>query len=315
MMRDYIKLVRVPNLIFIAAIQLLMHYCVVTPILETHGIMPSMSLFQLVLLVIATVFIAAGGYVINDYFDMRIDEINKPNTRIVGQSVSRKQAMLFYQILSGIGVATGLLLSLYCAKSITFAFIFLMVLGLLWFYSSSYKRQLVTGNSIVSLSAAMVPFIVALFENRFLLLEFGPSEELILVSNTIMGWLGGFALFAFLWTFIREVIKDIEDIEGDREMESHTFPVVLGIDKTKILLYLLIIIALIAGGYTVFFVVPLEGSFSWRYFLSVIAIPSVFLIYLLFKARGKADYHQAANVAKVIMAIGTLYSVVVWHLM
>ncbi len=315
MMRDYIKLVRVPNLIFIAVIQLLMHYCVVAPILKTHGITPSMSLFQLMLLVIATVFIAAGGYVINDYFDMRIDEINKPDTRIVGQSVTRRQAMLFYQVISGIGVAAGLLLSLYHARSITYAFIFLMVLGLLWFYSSSYKRQFIIGNLIVSLSAAMVPFLVALFENRFLLLEFGPSEELILVSNTIMGWLGGFALFAFLWTFIREVIKDMEDVEGDREMESHTFPVVLGIAKTKILLYLLIIIALITGGYTIFFVVPLEGSLSWRYFLSLIVIPSIFLIYLLFKARGKADYHYAANVAKLIMLIGTVYSVVVWFLM
>jgi len=315
MIKDYIKLVRVPNLVFIAGIQLLMHFAVVTPILKTHGIAPSMSFFQLMLLVVATVLIAAGGYVINDYFDMRIDEINKSDTRIVGQSVSRKEAMLFYQILSGIGVAAGLLLSLYYAQSITYAFIFLMILGLLWFYSSSYKRQLVIGNSIISFLAAMVPFIVALFENRFLLLEYGPSEELILISNTIMGWLGGFALFAFLWTFIREIIKDIEDEEGDREMESHTFPVVLGIAKTRILLYMLIIIALAIGGYMIFFVIPLKDSFSWRYFLSLIAIPAIFLMYLLFKARSKADYHQAATMAKVIMLTGTLYSLVVWYFM
>lgn len=315
MIGDYIKLVRVPNLIFIVVIQLLMHYCVVTPVLSMYGIAPSMSLFQLVLLIIATVFIAAGGYVINDYFDMRIDEINKPDTRVVGQSVTRRQAMLFYQVISGIGVAAGLFLSLYYARSITYGFIFLMILGLLWFYSSSYKRQLVIGNSVVSLLAAMVPFIVALFENRFLLLEYEPSEELVLISNTIMGWLGGFALFAFLWTFIREVIKDMEDIEGDREMESHSFPVVLGIANTKILLYLLIIIALATGWYTVFFIVPLEGSLSWRYFLSVVAIPALFLIYLMFKAQGKTDYHYAANVAKLIMISGTLYSVVAWYLM
>jgi 4-hydroxybenzoate polyprenyltransferase len=302
-------------LIFIVVIQLLMHYCVVTPVLSMYGIAPSMSLFQLVLLIIATVFIAAGGYVINDYFDMRIDEINKPDTRVVGQSVTRRQAMLFYQVISGIGVAAGLFLSLYYARSITYGFIFLMILGLLWFYSSSYKRQLVIGNSVVSLLAAMVPFIVALFENRFLLLEYEPSEELVLISNTIMGWLGGFALFAFLWTFIREVIKDMEDIEGDREMESHSFPVVLGIANTKILLYLLIIIALATGWYTVFFIVPLEGSLSWRYFLSVVAIPALFLIYLMFKAQGKTDYHYAANVAKLIMISGTLYSVVAWYLM
>ena len=314
MIRDYIKLVRIPNLIFIAGIQLLMHFAVVTPILKTYAnITPSMTSFQLMLLIVATVFIAAGGYVINDYFDMRIDEINKPDKRIVGQSVSKKQAMFFYQILSGIGVAAGLLLSLYYAQSITYAFIFLMILGLLWFYSSSYKRQLVVGNSIVALLAAMVPFIVALFENRFFLLEYGFSEELLFLSNTIMHWLGGFALFAFLWTFIREVIKDIEDEEGDREMESHTFAVVLGIAKTKILLYTLIIISLAIGGYMVFFVVPIEASFSWRYFLSLVVIPAMFLIYFLAKARNKADFRQAASATKLIMLTGTLYSLVVWY--
>jgi 4-hydroxybenzoate polyprenyltransferase len=292
MIIDYIKLIRIPTLIFIAGIQLLMHFCIVTPIVNAHGIEPSMGLFQLILLIVATVFIAAGGYIINDYFDIRIDEINKPDTQIVGKSVSRKQAMFFYQAMSAIGVAAGLLLSYY-AKSLTYAFIFLMTLGLLWFYSSSYKRQLVIGNSIVAILAAITLFIVALFENRFLLLEYGPSEELVLISNSIMGWIGGFSLFAFLWTFIREVIKDIEDEEGDREMESHTFPVVLGIAKTRILLYILITVALGIGAYMVFFVIPLEGSLSWRYYLCGIVIPAIILMYLIYKAKDKEEYIQA----------------------
>jgi 4-hydroxybenzoate polyprenyltransferase len=320
MMTDYIKLIRVPNLIFIAGIQLLMHFCIVTPIVNAYGIElgielePSMSLAQLILLIVATVFIAAGGYIINDYFDIRIDEINKPDTQIVGKSISRKQAMFFYQAMSAIGVAAGLLLS-YSAGSLTYAFIFLMTLGLLWFYSSSYKRQLVVGNSIVAILAAMTLFIVALFENRFLLLEYGPSEELVLISNSIMGWIGGFSLFAFLWTFIREIIKDIEDEEGDREMESHTFPVVLGIAKTRILLYILITTTLGIGAYMVFFVVPLESSLSWRYYLCGIVIPAIILMYLIYKAKDKEDYRTSAHVAKVIMVIGTLYSLLVWYLM
>ncbi len=313
-MINYIKLIRVPNLIFIIVVQLLMHFCIVTPVLNTHDVAPSMSLLQLILLIVATVFIAAGGYIINDYFDMRIDEINKPDTRIVGKSLSRKQAMFFYQVMSGIGLAAGLLLSYY-AESLTYAFIFLMILGLLWFYSSSYKRQLVIGNSIVSLLAAMVPFIVALFENRFLFMEYGPSEELIFVSNTIMRWLGGFALFAFLWTFIREIIKDIEDEEGDREMESHTFPVVLGLVKTKILLYVLILFALGVGLYMILFAIPLGGSLSWRFYLSGIGIPAIILMYLIYKAQDKSDYHMASHVTKAIMVIGTLYSLLVAYLM
>ena len=313
-MLEYIKLIRLPNLIFIAGIQLLMHFCIITPVVNVHGITPAMSLFQLILLIVATVFIAAGGYVINDYFDIRIDEINRPDTQIVGKSISRKQAMFFYQIISAIGVVAGLLLSYY-AESLTYAFIFLMTLGLLWFYSSSYKRQLIIGNSIVSILAAMATFIVALFENRFLFLEYGPSEELMLISNSIMGWIGGFSLFAFLWTFIREVIKDMEDEEGDREMESHTFPVVLGISKTRMFLYVLIAIALGIGAYMVFFVIPLEGSLSWRYYVCGIVIPAIILMYLIYKAKDKDDYHTGAHVAKVIMVIGVLYSLLVWYLM
>lgn len=312
-MINYIKLLRIPNLIFIALIQFLMHFCVVTPVLKSYEIEPSMSVFQLILLVIATSFIAAGGYIINDYFDVRIDEINRPDTRIVGKSLTRKQTMTFYQIISGIGVLAGLVLCYY-AQSLTYAFIFLMTLGLLWFYSSSYKRQIVIGNLIISVLAAMVPFIVALFENRFLLLEYGLSEEMLYLNTSIMYWMGGFAFFAFIWTFIREVIKDMEDEKGDREMECHTFPVVLGMSKTKIILYVLILIALLLGGYIVFLVVPLEGSLSWRYYLSGIGIPALVLIYLIYKARSKGDYHLCAQVTKVIMFIGTLYSVLVLYM-
>jgi len=187
--------------------------------------------------------------------------------------------------------------------------------GLLWFYSSSYKRQLVVGNMIVSVLAAMTPFIVALFDSRFLFLEYEPSEKLSFISNSIMFWIGGFALFAFLWTFIREIIKDIEDVEGDREMESHTFPVVLGIAKTRALLYVLITLVSGLGAYMVFFVVPFEGSLSWRFYLSGIVIPAMVLIYLIYKAKDKDDFRPAAHTAKVIMVVGTLYSVVVWYLM
>jgi len=313
MMIDYLKLVRVPNLVFIAGIQFLMHFCVVMPVLNSYGIEPSMGVFQLSLLIVASVFIAAGGYIINDYFDIRIDEINKPDTQIVGKSVSRKQAMFFYMVISSIGVVAGLALSYY-AQSLTYAFIFLMTVGLLWFYSSSYKRQLVVGNSIVSALAALTPFIVALFENRFLFLTYGPSEKLQLICNSIMCWTGGFSLFAFLWTFIREIIKDIEDEEGDREMESHTFPVVLGIVKTKILLYFLITVALGIGAYMVFFVIPFESSLSWRYYLCGIVIPAIILVYLIYKAQEKDDYHLGAHVTKAIMVIGTLYSLLVWYL-
>ena len=314
MILNYIKLLRIPNLVFIACLQLLMHYCIAVPLAGVYGITPAMSLFRLILLIVATVFIAAGGYVINDYFDMRIDEINNPDTRIVGKNLSRKETLGFYTVISVIGVLAGMILC-YFAHSLTYAFIFLIIVGLLWFYSSSYKRQLIVGNLVVSVLAAMVPFIVALFEMRFLLLECKASEELMLVCTSIIRWIGGFALFALIWTFIREIIKDIKDEEGDREMECHTIPVVLGIEKSKIIIYLLIVIALGLGFYFVFGIIPLKGSLSWRYFLSGIVIPAIVLLYLIYKAKDKDDYRLSAQVVKAIMIIGTLYSLLVWYLL
>ena len=318
MILNYIKLLRVPNLIFIAGIQLLMHYCVAVPLAGSYGIALPISLLQLVLLIVATVFIAAGGNIINDYFDMRIDEINNPDTRIVGKYLSRKETLSFYTVITVIGILAGAVLC-YFARSLTYVFIFLMVVGLLWFYSSSYKRQLIVGNLVVSVLMAMVPFVVALFEMRFLLLEYMPSEELrveqMLVNSSIIRWIGGFSLFVFCWTFIREVIKDMKDEAGDREMECHTIPVVWGVGKSKIIISLLIVMALGVGAYFVFGVIPLEGSLTWRFFLSGIVIPAIVLLYLIYKAEDKEDYRWGAHVAKAIMIIGTLYSVVVWYLL
>ena len=314
MILNYIKLLRIPNLIFIAGVQLLMHYCIAVPLAGSYGMALPISLFQLILLIVATVFIAAGGYVINDYFDMRIDEINNPDTRIVGKCLSRRETLSFYTVVSVIGLLAGMILC-YFARSLTYTFIFLMIVGLLWFYSSSYKRQLIVGNLIVAILTAMVPFIVALFEMRFLLLECSASEELMLVNSLIIHWIGGFSLFALIWTFIREVIKDIKDEEGDREMECHTIPVVWGIGKSKIIVSLLIVFAFGLGIYFVFGVIPLEGSLTWRYYLSGIGIPAIVLLYLIYKADDKDDYRWGAHVIKAIMIIGALYSLVVRYLL
>ena len=134
MITDYLKLLRIPNLIFIAIVQLMMHYCITVPILAQFDLEPVMTIFPLSLLIISMVFIAGGANIINDYFDIKIDEINKPMTRIVGKSLTRRQAMIFYQIISGIGLLSGLILC-YLASSVTYCFIFAIFFGLGWFVS------------------------------------------------------------------------------------------------------------------------------------------------------------------------------------
>ena len=213
-MTAFFKLIRIQNLIFLAFIQFIMRQVILMPILQKYGFEISQNNTPIILLILATVFIAAGGYVLNDYFDIRIDKINRPEKLIVTNEISKRTAMLLHQILTGIGIAAGLLLAYY-TRSFTLAFIFIVIPGLLWFYSASYKRQFLTGNLIVAFLAAMAVLVVAITEVAVLRKEYANLIFETPIPGQFYGWLGGFALFSFLTTWIREIIKDIQDEAGD----------------------------------------------------------------------------------------------------
>lgn len=313
-MKDYIKLVRLPNLIFLAAIYVLLFFFVLEPVLGAYGIEPSMSSLELTLLILSTVFIAAGGYIINDYFDMRIDEINRPLTRIVGKRMTRKQAMTFYEIMTAIGAILGFVLCYLCS-SVVYVFMYIMVIGMLWFYSSSYKRIFVLGNFAIAFLAALVPLFLALFETQFQILNSELIDEQYLIArDSTFYWMGGYAICAFLWTLLREIVKDMEDINGDRELECHTFAVVLGLSNTKILLYVLTVFAALVCAYLTSLVSDQLGGSSliWRYYLMSVIVPSCFFVYMLSKSVSKVDFKTASSILKIMMAIGMLSSLVIY---
>ncbi|MDR3704856.1 MAG: geranylgeranylglycerol-phosphate geranylgeranyltransferase [Paludibacteraceae bacterium] len=322
---NFLNLIRYKNLIFIAGLQWLMYYSIILPVLRVYQIdlQYAMSGLQFALLVGASVFIAAGGYVINDYFDTRIDEINRPEKVIIGKSISKKQASLIHQVFTGIGVVLGLTVA-YFSKSLTVGLIVAIVPGLLWFYSASYKRQFLLGNVVVALNAAFVPLIIVTAETAFLSRpeNYGDLITQTPIIPTLYVWICGFAAFAFLTTLIREIIKDIEDEHGDREMESRTIPIVWGAAKTKILLYGLIAITLglVAFAYTKFIsgfgLFGIEkSSLAIRYIIFGLFIPFAYLVFLLIKAKTPANYHQAATFCKFIMVIGALFSLIFYFLL
>jgi 4-hydroxybenzoate polyprenyltransferase len=309
----YFKLIRFWNLIFIAFIQFVMRQIVLIPILQTYGFDVAQETNMLYLLIAATVFIAAGGYVLNDYFDVKIDAINHPDNQIVGNTITRSKAMLLHQILTGVGVVCGLLLAL-LAKSFTLGFIFIVVPGLLWFYSASYKRQFLTGNLVVAFLAALTVLVVGISELAFLQKEYGKLIFETPIPSQFYAWIGGFTLFSFLCTWIREIIKDMEDEKGDREMECRTMPIKWGSAKTKIFLYGLIAVT-VAGLYFVnglFITFP--GTLTLRYITFGIALPFVAVSYLIATAKVPLHFHQAATLTKIIMLIGVLYSFLFYYL-
>ena len=230
--RDYLMLVRWQNLLMTAIVLFVMEKWVATPILRAAYFGEQLPWWLLMLLILATVFIAAGGYVINDYFDVKIDAINRPDRLIVTRGVTKPEAMRLFQVLTVVGIVCGLITAA-CLRSWVTAVIFVFVPGLLWFYSASYKRQLIIGNLIVAFVAALAPLLTAIANVAWLRHLYGDVNGIDVLSLTtlphdIYVWIGGFAAFAFLGTLIREVIKDMQDVMGDRELECHTLPVVLG---------------------------------------------------------------------------------------
>jgi len=313
-MAQYFQIIRWKNLLFILIIQWLMLNAVVYPIIEIFLPENTGNDFFFILLTAATVLIAAGGYVINDYFDLKIDRINLPEDVIVGEKISLKSAMLFYQILTACGTICGLVLA-FLTHSFTLGFIFILIPGLLWFYSASYKRQFLAGNLVVSFSSALVIIAVGIFALALLKLQYGRLLDMTPIPNIVYGWTGGFGGFAFLCTWIREIIKDMQDIHGDKEMECRTMPIKWGIQKTKYFLYALILITIAALFHVDFHYITFEGSFTTRYIIFGLVLPFLALGYLIFKSKESADFKQASTLSKFIMLIGILYSFGFYYLM
>lgn len=313
-MGNYLKLIRINNLIFILLIQCMIQQFIIAPVLQINDIDNSNSLLYYILLVATTILIAAGGYVLNDYFDVKIDTINKPDRLIIGRFISKEKAMFLYQVLTICGIITGLILA-WLLSSFTFALIFIAVPGLLWFYSASYKRQLIIGNVIVAFLAGLSVFIVGMTEIALLQKQFGLLIFETGIPEHIYCWTGGFAFFAFLLTWIREIIKDIEDIRGDRELECRTLPIVWGITKAKTTIWILSGITIALLVVTCIFLIPFEKSLTTKYLVYGIILPFLLLFYLIFKAKDPYDYHQASALSKFIMLMGLLYTFIVYYML
>jgi len=309
---NYLKVIRYQNLIFLAFIQYILQEVVLMPILQTFGFESAFDGLLLGLMIFGWVLIAAGGYVLNDYFDIKIDLINRPKKQIVGNTISRSKAMMMHQVLTGLGILCGLVLA-FLIRSFTTGFIFIVVPGLVWFYSASYKRQFITGNLVVSFLSAMSVLIVGVAQIAILQKEYGKLIFETTIPHQIYAWIGGFAGFAFLCTWIREIIKDMEDEKGDREMECHTMPIKCGIVRTKLFLYGLISVTVISLFLVNYFLINFEGTLTIRYIIFGLVLPFVALAYLIFKAKTPGDYHQASTLTKVIMLIGILYGFVFYY--
>ncbi|MBR6178032.1 MAG: geranylgeranylglycerol-phosphate geranylgeranyltransferase [Bacteroidales bacterium] len=308
-MKAFFKVIRVKNLLMIALLQVLINVCLVHPILTLYNLEPTFTLLDFVFLVSATVMMAAGGYIINDYFDTKSDLINRPENVVVGTDVSRGNALSWHFGLSIAACILGAMVSLRIGVWV-FALFYPFVAGLLWFYSSSYKKIFLLGNVIVALLTGTIPLLPVVYEIPG---QLATDNELIINGilnfNVLLIWAAGFGIFAFVTTVFREIIKDIEDIDGDREIGRSTVPVVIGVMASKIVV--VVLIACTIAALTVVWFNYLNDTLSAVYLGVIVALPLVFLAYKVLKIKNKKDCHFASALAKLIMLAGILYLFVV----
>ncbi len=317
-LRSILRLVRFPNLVIIAATQYAMRYLLMEPLLPSGTFTLQFGKVQFFLLVLSTILIAAAGYIINDYFDTQTDMINKPARVVVGVRISRRVAMTMHALLNIIGVGLGIYLSFYI-KLPALSLVFITATGLLWFYSTNYKRQFLVGNLSVAFLTGLVPLMVVLFEIPLLNREYGQVMLRYDANfNYIFAWIGGFSFFAFLTTLIREVIKDAEDFKGDMASGMKTIPIILGTRWTKVVIIGLIGLTLfmllfLLVKHILFSVSPAD-YYSLVYFGLLLILPLMGLIIQVLIAKDRKGFRKASTLIKWIMLSGILYSVLVFYL-
>ena len=309
-MKAFFKLIRIKNLIIIALLQLLLRYGLLVPMLEFYGIVPVLSDFRFALLVVASVLMAASGYVINDYFDVKIDKINRPGKVVVGNVFRRRSVLLMHVFFTFIGVFIGLFIS-FIYKKENYALMFILIPIVLWFYSTKLKKQILLGNLVISLLTALVPYFVVSLEFSALIKVYGKAITETEACSTAWFWTTGFAFFAFIITLIREIIKDMEDEKGDRKEGCRTMPIEMGIFNTKIVVITLIIASKIAL-WALYFVIPelRNDAITLYYFIFLLSLPLLLLIWSVYTAKTAKNFLFATRINKMIMLFGIMFILV-----
>jgi 4-hydroxybenzoate polyprenyltransferase len=298
----YLKLIRYQNLLMLAVMQLIFRY----GFLELQNIPLALADWQYVLLVLATVFIAAGGYIINNIFDVETDTENKPDNVIVGKFISETKAYNLYISFTVIGVAIGFYLSNVIDKP-SFASLFIVIAATLYFYATSLKQSLLIGNIIVAMLLSFSVIIIGIFD-----LYPVTNEENRSVMGLLFGILLDYAIFAFIINFIREIVKDLQDVEGDSNQGMNTLPIAFGIKKTSKLVFgLSFIPVILILNYINSNLFSANLFFGTVFGLVFILAPLIYFTTKIWSANNKQDFHHLSTILKWILFFGILSIVVI----
>jgi 4-hydroxybenzoate polyprenyltransferase len=312
-MKSIFRLIRLPNLVIVALTQYALQYAILLPELNKIGLKPLLPDLQFGLLVCSTVLIAAGGYVVNDIEDVDIDRLNKPqHKRIVERVYALKICWKIYWFLTILGFVISLYLAFFIHDFVQLA-IYPAAVTLLWAYSKWFKRQFLIGNLVVAGFCAFVAWVVFYAQslpqyvvNYFMKdIFWGNTVKQSEIPDAAKTVFIGYAIFAFISTLFREIIKDIEDVTGDKAQGCQTLPIVLGVPKAKsaaLFVGFLFILALL------FFNFLFKENYLKLTLLNLsMTLPVCYALFLLIKSKEKKDYSRLSKIAKLIMLSGLIF--------
>ena len=290
-MVSFLRLIRYNNLLMVIITMVLTKYALL------HSFNPEgLTVLQFIFLALSVVLITAGGYIINDILDITTDTINKPNRVFIQTEISKKTAWISYFLITLIGVFIGIYLSFFLGLK-TYSFLFVITSISLYLYSKYFKKLPLLGNLLVASLVSLTIYIVFLFDVV--------SKTKTTKSHDVYSIVLLFVVFSFLTTFIRELIKDIEDINGDYQTKMKTLPILIGRFRTNRTAFFLSGVLCVLLSFTMRFSLEINHLFIY-YILIFILFPIGYFMYKLWNSKTKKNYSFLSNLMKLIMFFGII---------
>ncbi|TKT89609.1 geranylgeranylglycerol-phosphate geranylgeranyltransferase [Dyadobacter frigoris] len=290
----FFKLIRWTNLLFIALTQLLFYIFIFLPLFNKY------ETLKVVLTIFSSLSIASAGYIINDYFDLEIDKINKPYNIIIGIIIHSKWAIFWYFVLNVIGIILTLILIDFHHWSILLINIICVIV--LWFYSYRYKRLPLIGNLVTSILTAWT--ILFILFSLLCNVNSTGLNEMIILKYFLVGI--AYSVFAFLISMVREIIKDMEDMEGDEMCDCKTLPILLGVKPAKHYTEIMLITIITILLFILFFMLKIELWIEAGYILIFVISPLIYVHYKIKNAISKNDFSTLSFITKVTILTGII---------
>ncbi len=296
----FLRLIRWPNLLFILLAETLFHFCIYKPLYPNAGLEVDTNFY---LILLTYLFIAAAGYIINDYFDINIDQVNKPKRVVVGSFISRRWVIFWHLLFSVMGIYIS-----------TIAFPFkqywhihlsnLLTILLLWFYSTNFKKDFLIGNVVISLLTAWS--IAVVYFSKFTIQEITHPVISDTANFRFAKLMVVYSVFAFILTLVREALKDMEDMEGDKKFGCKTLPIVWGLKPTKVYISVWLIVVIACLAFIQLYVIPFGWWYSALYCLLFIIAPLAIVLIKLKTAYQSKDFSKLSTYVKIAMFAGIM---------